>query len=142
MVSQPDLYLFGMVAAVELARPSTRAAFASLSGVAYGLGGVLFAALAWRVRHWRRLLLLVHGAALLLPLYRLLVDESARWLHATGRRRDAARVLRKAARWNKVYLFHYLTIRVQIERYPPTKCGVLVTVPTNRATPISFRIGT
>lgn len=71
--------------------------------MAYGLGGVLFAWVAWRVPYWRHLLRAVHAPALLLPLYCLLVDESARWLHAAGRRADAVRVIRKAARWNKVF---------------------------------------
>ncbi|XP_052741002.1 organic cation transporter protein-like [Bicyclus anynana] len=87
---------------VELARPSLRVAFAAATGVGYGLGGVLFALLARRVRRWRRLLRAVYAPALLLPLYGLLLHESARWLHVRGQRRRAARNVRQAARWNKV----------------------------------------
>lgn len=87
---------------VELARPSLRSAFAAATGAAYGLGGVLLALTARRLRAWRRLLLALHAPALLLPLARLLLDDSARWLHARGRGARAEAVIRKAARWNKV----------------------------------------
>ncbi|XP_059057321.1 organic cation transporter protein-like [Achroia grisella] len=89
---------------VELARPSLRAAFICATGVAYGLGGVMFAFIARGIPYWRHLLWTIHTPALLLPVYRLLVDESPRWLHARGRTRDAANVIRKAARLNKVIL--------------------------------------
>ncbi|XP_037969232.2 organic cation transporter protein-like [Plutella xylostella] len=92
----------GYVMMVELARPSQRAYFACSTGIAYGLGGVLFAWIAWRVPAWRSLLRVIHVPALLLPLYWLLIDESARWMHAKGDAEGTARVIRKAARWNKV----------------------------------------
>ncbi|XP_053604460.1 solute carrier family 22 member 3-like isoform X2 [Plodia interpunctella] len=94
----------GYVMMVELARPNVRAAFACATGVAYGLGGVLFALAAWAVPHWRRLLLTVHAPALLLPLYWLLLDESPRWLLARDRGPELTTVLRKVARVNKVVL--------------------------------------
>lgn len=87
---------------VELARPSLRAAFACATGVAYGLGGVLFAFIASRVQYWRNLLRAIHSPALLLPLYWLLLDESMRWLHATKQRERTVTTIRKVARWNKV----------------------------------------
>lgn len=87
---------------VELARPSLRAPFACATGVAYGLGGVVFALLAWRVPYWRWLVRTAYAPALLLPFYYRLIDESPRWLHAAGDTQRAAGVLRKAARWNKV----------------------------------------
>lgn len=96
-------------AVVEAARPSQRAAFACATGVVYGLGGMLFALLAWRVRYWRKLLRVIYVPALLLPLYWILVDESPRWLYATGRRRRTGAVLRKAAHWNKVVVGFILT---------------------------------
>ncbi|VVC91065.1 unnamed protein product, partial [Leptidea sinapis] len=86
---------------VELARPSLRAPFACATGVAYGMGGVLFAWIASRLQTWRALLRAVHTPALLLPLYWLLLDESARWLQVTGRTQRAAAVIIKAASWNK-----------------------------------------
>ncbi|XP_026753260.3 organic cation transporter protein-like [Galleria mellonella] len=89
---------------VELARPSLRAAFVCATGVAYGVGGVLFAFIARGIPYWRHLLWTIHTPALLLPVYRLLLDESPRWLHARGRTRDAAAVIRKAATLNKVIL--------------------------------------
>lgn len=92
---------------VELARPSLRVSFACATGVGYGLGGVLFAVLARRVRYWRALLRVIHAPALLLPLYWLLLDESARWLHASGKRRRAVDAIRKAARWNKVRVANF-----------------------------------
>ncbi|XP_013141544.1 PREDICTED: organic cation transporter protein-like [Papilio polytes] len=98
-------YGFGSAAyvmVVELARPSLRAPFACATGVAYGLGGVVFALLAWRVPYWRWLVRTAYAPALLLPFYCRLIDESPRWLHAAGDTQGAAGVLRKAARWNKV----------------------------------------
>ncbi|XP_028042239.1 organic cation transporter protein-like [Bombyx mandarina] len=92
----------GYVMMVELARPSLRASFACATGVAYGLGGMLFALIAWKIQYWRHLLYTVHSFALLLPLYWLLVDESPRWLHAKGRTEETVDIIKKAARWNKI----------------------------------------
>ncbi|XP_047990146.1 organic cation transporter protein-like [Leguminivora glycinivorella] len=103
------------VMVVELARPSLRTAFAAATGVAYGVGGVLLALASRRVAYWRHLLLAAHAPALLLPLYWLLGDESARWLHARGHRHRAEAVIRKAARWNKVTLDESLMSEVATE---------------------------
>ncbi|XP_013196045.2 organic cation transporter protein [Amyelois transitella] len=94
----------GYVMVVELARPQVRAAFACATGVAYGLGGVLFALAAWGLPHWRHLLVTIHAPALLLPLYWMLLDESPRWLLARGRGMELTAVLKKMARVNKVVL--------------------------------------
>ncbi|RVE39823.1 hypothetical protein evm_015527, partial [Chilo suppressalis] len=48
-----------------------------------------------------RLLWTVHSAALLLPLYWLLKDESPRWLHAQSKWDHAAAIIKKAAMINK-----------------------------------------
>lgn len=87
---------------VEIAHPSLRAVFAVATGVAYGVGGVLFAGISYKVPYWRHLLWTVYSLALLLPLYRWLLDESPRWLHAKGRVDKTAAIIRKAASWNKV----------------------------------------
>ncbi|CAG9787575.1 unnamed protein product [Diatraea saccharalis] len=91
----------GYVMIVELARPSLRAAFACATGVAYGIGGMLFALIAWKLSYWRLILWTIHSMALLLPLYWLLIDESPRWLHARGDKDRAAAIIRKAAMINK-----------------------------------------
>ncbi|XP_032516811.2 organic cation transporter protein-like [Danaus plexippus] len=87
---------------VELARPSLRVAFACVTGIGYGLGGMLFALIASQVPYWRNLLRAIHTPALFLPLYWFLLDESARWLHATNKKDRSIKVIKKAARWNKV----------------------------------------
>lgn len=100
-------------AVVEIAHPSLRAVFACATGVAYGAGGVLFAWVAWGVPYWRHLLWTIHSLALLLPLYWLLLDESPRWLHATGNVDKTAAVIRKAAQWNKVVVNEALMSKLQ-----------------------------
>uniref|UniRef100_A0A2A4K5Q8 Major facilitator superfamily (MFS) profile domain-containing protein n=2 Tax=Heliothis virescens TaxID=7102 RepID=A0A2A4K5Q8_HELVI len=100
---------------VEFAHPSLRAVFACTTGIAYGVGGMVFAWLAWSVPYWRHLLLLIHALALLLPLYWLLLDESPRWLHARANAPAAAAVIRKAARWNKVIVDEDLMQRLSAE---------------------------
>ncbi|XP_063362491.1 organic cation transporter protein-like [Cydia amplana] len=109
------------VMVVELARPSLRTAFAAATGVAYGVGGVLLALASRRVAYWRHLLFAIHAPALLLPLYWLLGDESARWLHARGHRDRAEAVIRKAARWNKVTLDESLMSEVAKENITEEK---------------------
>ncbi|KAI5633336.1 sugar transporter domain-containing protein [Phthorimaea operculella] len=94
----------GYVMMVELAHPSLRATFACATGMAYGVGGMLFALVAWAVPYWRNLLATIHTPALLLPLYWLILDESARWLHVRGKTSETQRIIRKAARWNKIKL--------------------------------------
>nr|XP_049703476.1 organic cation transporter protein [Helicoverpa armigera] len=113
---------------VEIAHPSLRAVFACTTGIAYGVGGMVFAWLAWSLPYWRHLLLLIHALALLLPLYWLLLDESPRWLHARADAPAAAAVIRKAARWNKVLVDEELMQRLSAESAgakPPARgaCG-------------------
>ncbi|CAB3246743.1 unnamed protein product [Arctia plantaginis] len=87
---------------LEMAHPSLRGVFACATGVAYGVGGVLFAWIAWGVPYWRHLLWTIHSLALLLPIYYILLDESPRWLHSQGNIKKTDAMIRKAAAWNKV----------------------------------------
>ncbi|KAJ0183568.1 hypothetical protein K1T71_001544 [Dendrolimus kikuchii] len=100
-------YIIGLlvkIPMVELARPSLRAAFACATGVAYGMGGMLFSLIAWRTQYWRHLLWVIHSFALLLPLYWLLLPESPRWLFVKGRANEIVAAIKRAAKWNKVLL--------------------------------------
>ncbi|KAJ8723058.1 hypothetical protein PYW08_002970 [Mythimna loreyi] len=103
----------GYVMMVEIAHPSLRATFACATGIAYGVGGVVFAWLAWSVPYWRHLLLTIHCLALLLPLYWLLLDESPRWLHARAHADRTDAVIRKAARWNKIIVNEQLMSKLK-----------------------------
>ncbi|CAH0682900.1 unnamed protein product [Spodoptera exigua] len=113
----------GYVMMVEIAHPSLRAVFACATGIAYGVGGVLFAWVAWGVPYWRHLLWTIHSLALLLPLYWLLLDESPRWLHAKGNIDKTAAIIRKAAQWNKVVVDETLMDKLQETRRKEAQGG-------------------
>lgn len=67
----------------------------------FALGQVLMALVAWAVPYWRTLTLIIYAPSILFVLYYFALEESVRWLLSKGRKKEAARIIFKAAEINK-----------------------------------------
>lgn len=67
----------------------------------FAIGQVVTALIAWAVPYWRTLTLIIYGPSLLFIIYCFFVEESVRWLLSKGKKKEAARVIFKAAAMNK-----------------------------------------
>lgn len=72
--------------------------------IPFGIGNSVMAIVAYFFREWREFHLVLSGCSALLIVYIWFVPESPRWLLATGRKQEAAKVLQKAAKFNKIDL--------------------------------------
>lgn len=90
----------GWVFTAEFTTNRWRFLFRALSGIIPSLD---FPILAWLTKNWKTFSLIGNLHALpLIPLVAFLTYESPRWLIQKGRRKEAAKVLNKIAKWNRV----------------------------------------
>lgn len=68
--------------------------------IPFGIGNTLMAGLAYYLRDWRELQLALSVFSGFFIVYIWLIPESPRWLIATGKRKEAAVILEKAAKHN------------------------------------------
>ncbi|XP_026745411.1 solute carrier family 22 member 3-like [Trichoplusia ni] len=87
---------------VEIVTTKKRVPFYVICGIGYAIGGVIQALIAWQVQDWRNFLRVLYAPALLFFLYLYLLDESPRWLLTKGRKNEAAAIIRKMAKTNKI----------------------------------------
>ncbi|KAK3881347.1 hypothetical protein Pcinc_014219 [Petrolisthes cinctipes] len=92
------------ILAVEVVEPKYRTVTGFTIMLGWAAGIMLFGALAYLERSWRLLQTFGSLSNLLLLPFVLVMDESPRWLMVKGRREDAIRIFRKAARWHRVSL--------------------------------------
>lgn len=67
----------------------------------FALGQVAMALVAWAVPYWRTLTLIIYAPSILFILYYFVLEESVRWLLSKGRKKEAAKIIFKAAEINK-----------------------------------------
>lgn len=90
--------------AVELVGPKGRVFGNTLINAVYVLGLMSLASLSWWLQNWRHLLRLIYVPAMFVVSYYWILNESARWLISKGRHNEAAAILKKAAKMNRVDL--------------------------------------
>lgn len=71
-----------------------------MCNMAFVVGVVILALLAWYVDNWRTYVLILYAPAILVSIYVWFMNESARWLLSKGRKEDATKTLKKAAKIN------------------------------------------
>nr|XP_024217573.1 carcinine transporter [Halyomorpha halys] len=115
------------VLAIELVGPSHRTMVTVLTNIAYSLGLVALAVVAYLVRDWRQLALATSVPFLTFFLYWWVLPESPRWLLARGRFDEAEKVLNTMARVNGRCLNPNLILdmkrKYQVERFSKEKCS-------------------
>ncbi|KAL1006254.1 hypothetical protein UPYG_G00069810 [Umbra pygmaea] len=77
-----------------------RALFTIFSHCFYAIGLMLLSGIAYGVRDWRTLQLVLFCPSLLLGVFYWILPESARWLMTQGRQEEACQELRRAAKVN------------------------------------------
>ncbi|XP_034833128.1 organic cation transporter protein-like [Maniola hyperantus] len=97
-------YSTAFVLAVELVGPKGRVFGNTLINAVYVLGLMSLASLSWWLQNWRHLLRLIYIPAMFVVSYYWILNESARWLISKGRHSEAAAILKKAAKMNRVNL--------------------------------------
>lgn len=65
------------------------------------MGQVVLALIAWAFPYWRTLTRILYAPSLLFILYIFVLEESVRWLLSVGNKKEAARIIFKAAKINK-----------------------------------------
>eukprot|EP00063_Salmo_salar_P081824 XP_014056659.1 PREDICTED: solute carrier family 22 member 13-like isoform X3 [Salmo salar] len=89
------------VLGAEWTSTSKRALFTILSQCFYAVGLMLLPWIAYGVRNWRALQLVLSSPVLLLAVYFWILPESARWLLTQGRHNEATQELQRAAAVNR-----------------------------------------
>ncbi|XP_021414074.2 solute carrier family 22 member 13 isoform X3 [Oncorhynchus mykiss] len=89
------------VLGAEWTSTSKRALFTILSQCFYAVGLMLLPWIAYGVRNWRALQLVLSSPVLLLAVYFWILPESARWLLTQGRQNEARQELQRAAAVNR-----------------------------------------
>ncbi|CAG9790806.1 unnamed protein product [Diatraea saccharalis] len=97
-------YSTAFVLAIELVGPKGRVFGNTIINVVYVFGLMSLSALSWQLQNWRSLLQIVYTPALLVFSYLWILNESVRWLLSKGRSDDAVKILRGAAKMNRVEL--------------------------------------
>ncbi|XP_073960314.1 organic cation transporter protein-like [Choristoneura fumiferana] len=95
-------YTTAFVIAVELVRPKGRVFGNTLINFVYTTGLMSLPGLSWWLQDWRKQLRIMYIPAMLVFSYIWLLDESIRWLLSKGRTHEAIKILKKAAKMNKV----------------------------------------
>ncbi|XP_045500843.1 organic cation transporter protein-like [Colias croceus] len=96
------LYPSAYVLAVELVGLKQRVIISAMCNMAFVVGVVILDLLAWVISNWRTYILILYSPAIIVGLYVWLMNESARWLLSKGRKEDAIKTLKRAAKINNM----------------------------------------
>lgn len=105
--------------AMEICVPRYRSFVGILVFLPWSLSVIALGGYGYLLRDWRWLMFTVCLPSLLFLPALWFIDESPRWLIVKGRHQEALRVLRRAAKWNKVKLPHdeeLLTVMAEIQK--------------------------
>lgn len=94
----PSAYVF----IIELVGLKQRVIVSAMCNMTFVIGVVLIGLLAWLVDNWRTYILILYCPAIIVVIYIWFTNESARWLLSKGRRDEAVRVLKRAAKINNL----------------------------------------
>uniref|UniRef100_A0A8D9E0J8 Organic cation transporter-like protein n=1 Tax=Cacopsylla melanoneura TaxID=428564 RepID=A0A8D9E0J8_9HEMI len=97
-------YNCAIVLAVELISPKRRIWATLIINYFYTFGDVLIGTIGYFVRYWRHFLIILYLPGVLFISYFWIMPESIRWLISQKRYDEAAAIIEKMARWNKVQL--------------------------------------
>ncbi|XP_052811636.1 organic cation transporter protein-like [Mya arenaria] len=102
--SNSGIFMSLFVIGVELVGPSYRVAAGIIIEFFWCIGLFLLCLVAYFVRTWNILLLVLACPTVLLVFYFWLIPESPRWLITRGKYEEAEKIIRKCAKVNKVEL--------------------------------------
>lgn len=73
-----------------------------MCNMTFVVGVVLIALLAWFVDNWRTYILIIYTPGILVGIYVCFMNESARWLLSKGKKAQAIKTLKRAAKINNL----------------------------------------
>ncbi|XP_069192617.1 organic cation transporter protein isoform X2 [Procambarus clarkii] len=88
------------VLGMEFVGPSKRVMCGIIGEYFFALGEVLLGLIAWWLKDWRMIQLIISAPVSCFVFYWWFIPESPRWLHAQGRDQKVAALLEKAAKGN------------------------------------------
>merc|ERR1719507_3009994 len=94
----------GFVLVTEICGPKYRTWFGILTQFPFGIGAAILPLIAYFVRQWVTLQIVIAVPSVLLVLYYWFVPESPRWLVVQGRDDEALKILKDGAKYNKATL--------------------------------------
>lgn len=111
----------------------------------FALGQVALALVAWAIPYWRTLTRVLYTPSLLFILYFFVIEESVRWLLSKGNKKEAARIIFKAAKTNKKKLspesVRQLTEEPQPEEAKPNQAEIQqITPPQEKAPSLTLQV--
>ncbi|CAK1585776.1 unnamed protein product [Parnassius mnemosyne] len=95
------VYTTGFVLALELVGIKKRVLGGNLISCTFAVGQAVVAVVAWATPYWRTMTRIIYAPSLLFILYYFVIEESVRWLLSKGKKKEAARIIFKAAAINK-----------------------------------------
>ncbi|GJQ74600.1 hypothetical protein Trydic_g21458 [Trypoxylus dichotomus] len=93
--------IISFVLCMEVVSGKWRTIIPILYQIPFGIGITIMAVLAYFIREWRELQLVLSSLSAVFLVYIWFLPESPRWLVATGRKEKAVKTLEKALRFNK-----------------------------------------
>ncbi|KAG8200531.1 hypothetical protein JTE90_000605 [Oedothorax gibbosus] len=102
------LFQTGYILAVEFIGTSKRLICANVMQMVFAVGELILGLVAYFVRKWRYLELIISIPAAVLLIYYWLLPESVRWLISKGKHTKAKKTILKAAKWNNVTVPEHL----------------------------------
>ncbi|OZC11067.1 transporter, major facilitator family protein [Onchocerca flexuosa] len=98
--AHPGIFVIAVVIGMELVGPSKRKVASVISGIFFSFGQIILGCLAYFIRDYRYLQLAISLPALIFMCYWWIVPESARWLVAQHKYKEADKILQRAAKIN------------------------------------------
>ncbi|XP_060804425.1 organic cation transporter protein isoform X1 [Amyelois transitella] len=96
------LYASAYVFIIELVGKKQRVIVSAMCNMVFVIGVVLIALLAWVVDNWRTYVIILYCPAIPVIIYMWFTNESARWLLSKGKKDEAVKVLKRAAKINRL----------------------------------------
>ncbi|XP_033635850.1 organic cation transporter protein-like isoform X2 [Asterias rubens] len=101
-VSASGTFVVAIVIATEMVGKSQRANAGLIIEYFYTIGYMSMALIAWKLRDWHTIELAISIPPIIFLAYYFIVPESPRWLLSKGKTAEVEKIVRKAAKINKV----------------------------------------
>ncbi|KAL4719751.1 hypothetical protein ACJJTC_013311 [Scirpophaga incertulas] len=113
--SSAGLMVIAFVIGIEITGPSKRDIVSSLYHIPQAVGEMIMPLFAYFLRSWKLFSIGVAIPNLVFVIYLILLPESAKWLISVGRLEEAAKVMRQAAKFNKLPTHNMMEVAQSIE---------------------------
>ncbi|CAH0675737.1 unnamed protein product [Chilo suppressalis] len=95
------VYSAAFILALEMVGLNRRVLGGNIISCSFAIGQVILALVAWGIPNWRTLTRVLYAPSLLFIFYFFILEESVRWLLSKDKKKEAARIIFKAADINK-----------------------------------------